>query len=148
MPGGICGFVLLTFFSGLFLQQRSIMCLTISLSLSLSLSLYLSPSLCECEYACVRACVRVCARVCVRVHACVRVSVYVYDKNIVIELKGAIRDFLQSPHGAANCLQHVRSIGPGAIVYCKSRATCRALTYHGRHVCNLVRRDSSAIKVD
>ena len=34
--------------------------------------------------------------------------------------------FLQSPHCAANCLHHVRSSGPGAIV-CKSRATHRAL---------------------
>ena len=34
--------------------------------------------------------------------------------------------FLQSPHCAAICLQHVRSNGPGAIV-CKSRATHRTL---------------------
>ena len=34
--------------------------------------------------------------------------------------------FLQSPHCAANCLQHVSSSGPGTIV-CKSRATHRAL---------------------
>ena len=34
--------------------------------------------------------------------------------------------FLQSPHCAANCLQHARSNGPGAVV-CKSRATHRAL---------------------
>ena len=45
---------------------------------------------------------------------------------IIIAFKGAIRDFLQSPHSAANCFQHVRSSGPGAIV-CKSRATHRAL---------------------
>ena len=45
---------------------------------------------------------------------------------IIIAYKGAIRDFLQSPHSAANCLQHARSSGPGAIVY-KSRATHRAL---------------------
>ena len=45
---------------------------------------------------------------------------------IVIAFKGAIRDFLQSPHYAANSLQHVRSSGLGAIV-CKSRATHRAL---------------------
>ena len=32
---------------------------------------------------------------------------------IIIAFKGAIRDFLQSPHSAANCLQHVRSSGPG-----------------------------------
>ena len=34
--------------------------------------------------------------------------------------------FIQSPHCAANCLQHVRSCGQGAIA-CKSRATHRAL---------------------
>ena len=39
--------------------------------------------------------------------------------------KGVNRDFLQSPHCAANCLQHVRSSGQGAAV-CKSRATHRA----------------------
>ena len=32
--------------------------------------------------------------------------------------------FLQSPYSTANCLQHVRSSGPGAIV-CKSCATQR-----------------------
>ena len=45
---------------------------------------------------------------------------------IIIAFKGAIRDFWQSPHCAANCLQHMRSSGPGAIV-CKSRASHRAL---------------------
>ena len=45
---------------------------------------------------------------------------------IIIAFKGAIRDFLQSPHCAANCLQHARSSGPGAIV-CKSRAAHPAL---------------------
>ena len=45
---------------------------------------------------------------------------------IIIAFKGVIRDFLQSPHSAANCLQHARSSGPGAVV-CKSRATHRAL---------------------
>ena len=56
--------------------------------------------------------------------------------------------FLQSPHSAANCLQHVRSSGPDAIV-CKSRATHRAFITCKCHVtCHLVRRDSSAIKFD
>ena len=32
---------------------------------------------------------------------------------VIIAFKGAIRDFLQSPHSAANCLQHVRSTGQG-----------------------------------
>ena len=45
---------------------------------------------------------------------------------IIIAFKGAIRDFLQSPHSATNRLQRVRSSGPGAIV-CKSRATHRTL---------------------
>ena len=67
---------------------------------------------------------------------------------IIIAFKGAIRDLLQSPHSAANCLQHVRSSGPSAIVY-KSRATHRALISCKCHVtCHLVRRDSSAIKFD
>ena len=67
---------------------------------------------------------------------------------IIIAFKGAIRDFLQSPHSAANRLQHVRSSGPGATV-CKSRETHRALIMCKCHVmCHLVRRDSSAIKFD
>ena len=67
---------------------------------------------------------------------------------IIIALKGAIRDFLQSSHSAANCLQRVRSSGPGAIVW-KSRATHRAVITCKRHVtCHLIRRDSSAIKFD
>ena len=59
---------------------------------------------------------------------------------IIIALHGAIQDvllflllfffffffFLQSPHCPANCLQHVRSSGQGAIV-CKSRSTHPAL---------------------
>ena len=67
---------------------------------------------------------------------------------IIIAFKSAIRDFLQSPHSAANCLnmhaqvaqaqscanraQHIERL---------SRATCR-------FTCHLVRRDSSAIKFD
>ena len=67
---------------------------------------------------------------------------------IIIAFKGAIRDFLQSPHSAVNCLQHVRSSGTGAIV-CKSRATHLALFTCKCYVtCHLVRRDSSAIKFD
>ena len=67
---------------------------------------------------------------------------------IVIAFKCAIRDFLQSPHCAANCLQHVRSSGPGATM-CKSCATHRALiTCKCRVTFHLVRRDSSAIKFD
>ena len=48
------------------------------------------------------------------------------DDKIIIVFKGETRDCLQSPHCAANRLQHVRSSGAGAIV-CKSRATHRAL---------------------
>ena len=64
---------------------------------------------------------------------------------IIIAFKGAIRDFLQSPHSVANCLQHVCSNGPGTTV-CKSHATHRALITCKCHVtCHLVQRDSSAI---
>ena len=64
---------------------------------------------------------------------------------IIIAFKGAIRDFLQSPHSATNCLQYARLSGPGAVVY-KSRATHRMLITCKCHVtCHLVRRDSSAI---
>ena len=67
---------------------------------------------------------------------------------IIIAFQGAIRDFLQSPHSTANCLQHARSSGPGATV-CKSCATHRALITCKCHVaCHLVRRDSSATKFD
>ena len=97
-------------------------------------------------------CVCVCVCVCVSAHAsvcvcvCVCVCVIIIIIIIIIAFKGAIRDFLQSPHSAANCLQHSR--GPGAIV-CKSRATHRTLITCKCHVtCHLVRRDSSAIKFD
>ena len=64
---------------------------------------------------------------------------------IIIAFKGAIRDFIQSPHSVANCLQHVRSSGPGATV-CKSCATHQALITCKSHVtCHVVRRDSLAI---
>ena len=43
-----------------------------------------------------------------------------YNHNDCIE-RHNLR-FLQSPHCATNCLQHIRSSGPGAIV-CKSCAT-------------------------
>ena len=67
---------------------------------------------------------------------------------IIITFKGAIQDFSQSPHSSANCLQHVRSSDPGAIV-CKSCAAHQALITYKCHVtCHLVRRDSSAIKFD
>ena len=45
---------------------------------------------------------------------------------IIIAFKDEIWDFLQSTHCSVNCLQHVRSSGPGAIV-CKSCATHRPL---------------------
>ena len=41
---------------------------------------------------------------------------------MMVALKGAVWDFLQPPHCAVNCLQHVCSSGPSAIV-CKSYAT-------------------------
>ena len=60
--------------------------------------------------------------------------------TIMIALKSANRDFLQSPHCAANCFQRVRSSGH----VCKSRATHRALVTH--NVCHVVRRNSSTIR--
>ena len=51
---------------------------------------------------------------------------------IIILIKGAVQDFMQSPHCAANCLQHVRSSDPGAIMR-KSRATHRTLI-----MCNML----------
>ena len=59
-------------------------------------------------------------------NTCVRRIYKIIIIIIIIAFKGAIRDFLQSPHSAANRLQHARSSGPGAIV-CKSCATHRAL---------------------
>ena len=45
---------------------------------------------------------------------------------IIIALKGAIRDFLQSPHCAANRLQHVRS---------RVQMTCNTSShYHVKYV--------------
>ena len=41
---------------------------------------------------------------------------------IIIAFQGTIQDFWQSLHCSANCLQHIHSSGPGAIV-CKSCAT-------------------------
>ena len=54
-----------------------------------------------------------------------RIVIIIIILIIIIAFKGAIREFLQSPHCAANCLQHVHSCGPGAIA-CTSRATHRA----------------------
>ena len=106
------------------------LCLCLSLSLSQPLSLSISVSVCFC--------------LCLSLPVFVNVIITI----IIIAFKGAIRDFLQSPHSAANSLQHVRSNGPGAIV-CKSRATHLALFTCKCHVtCHLVRRDSSAIKFD
>ena len=81
---------------------------------------------------------------------CANVPTYTHSNIIIIIItfKGAIRDLLQSPHSAANCLQHVRSSDLGAIV-CKSRAAHQALIMCKCHVTyHLVRRDSSAIKFD
>ena len=66
---------------------------------------------------------------------------------IMIALKGAVEEFLRSPHCAANCLQNVSSRGQGAIV-CKLRATHLG-TYHVQHVvCHVIQRHSSAVKFD
>ena len=53
---------------------------------------------------------------------------------IIIALKGAIQDLLQSPHCTANCLQHVRSRGMSATV-CISHAAHRALIKCNTHTC-------------
>ena len=54
------------------------------------------------------------------------IIIIIIIKIKIIAYKGAIRDFLQSPHCAVNRLQRVCSSGPGAIV-CKSCATHQAL---------------------
>ena len=67
------------------------------------------------------------------------------NNNIIIAFKGAIRDFLQSPHRAANRLQHVRSSG-----WAQSCANhvqhIERLSCANRVMCHMVPRDSSAIK--
>ena len=45
---------------------------------------------------------------------------------IILKRRNSRFFFFKSPHRTANCLQHVSSSGPGAIV-CKSRAARRAL---------------------
>ena len=70
------------------------------------------------------------------------------DNIIIVALKGAIQDFLQSPHCTTNRLQHVRS----------SDLTAKSCENHVQHIehlaratcvtCHEVRRDSSAIKFD
>ena len=57
---------------------------------------------------------------------------------LIITLKSAIRDWLQSPDCAANCLHHARVV------------RAQLCANHIQHVvlCHLVRRDSSAIKFD
>ena len=60
---------------------------------------------------------------------CLYVCLYMCANDrvmIMITFKGAIRDFLQSPHCATNCLQHICSSSQGAIV-CKSCARHRAI---------------------
>ena len=62
---------------------------------------------------------------------------------IIMTLKGAIRDFSQSPHYIANPFQHARSSGQGTIVR-KSRANT-SYGYQGQNaVCHSVRRDNPA----
>ena len=54
------------------------------------------------------------------------------NNNIMIAFKGAIREFLQSPHCAANRLQHLRSSGPGRY---RVQITCNTSSvYHVQHV--------------
>ena len=79
---------------------------------------------------------------------CSTITIITTTITTIIALKGAIRDYLQSPHSAANYLQNVRSSGQGAVV-CKSCATHRMLITCKCHVtCHVVLKDSSAIKFD
>ena len=64
-----------------------------------------------------------------------------WDIMIMIALKGVIRDFLQSPHCTANCLQYIRSI-----VSLKSREftfrhTCATDTKTCSHTCPTASQD-------
>ena len=88
--------------------------------MSLSLSACLSLSLSVCLPMLIFSCVCLSAPTVIII-----IIIIIIRIVIIISFKGAIQDFLQSPHSAANCLQHVHSSGPGAIV-CKSRATHRA----------------------
>ena len=116
-------------------------CPCLFLCLFLFLSFSLSPSVCLSQF--MPFCLSVSLSLSVLI-----IIIAIIIIIIVIAFKGAIRDFLQSPHSAANCLQHVPSSGPGATI-CKSRATHWALITRKCHVtCHLVQRDSSAIKFD
>ena len=59
------------------------------------------------------------------------------NNTTILTLRGTIRDFLQSPHCAANYVQDTHSHGRNALV-CKSRAAHQALnmcaTWHERTV--------------
>ena len=69
----------------------------------------------------------------------IRISISIsISIRIRIAFKGAIRDFRQSPHCAANHLLHVRS----RVCTCNTSSA-----YHVQHVAyHLVRKDSSAVK--
>ena len=55
-------------------------------------------------------------------HIIILLFIIIFEIIVIIVFKGAIWDFVQSPHCAANRLQHVRSSGLGVIL-CKSHAT-------------------------
>ena len=71
-----------------------------------------------------------------RCSRCPAVIMSVLHEHIIIKIafKCAIRDFLQSPHSTANCVQQLRSSGRDATM-CKSHATHRALITNRCHVC-------------
>ena len=50
---------------------------------------------------------------------------------IITAFKGAIRDFLQSPHCAANCLQHVLITFNTSSAYHVQHVVLRATWYEG-----------------
>ena len=64
--------------------------------------------------------------------------------KIIISLKGAIPDFVQSLHCASECLQHVHSSGQGAVER-ESRANTSDAYHVQRDVCHVVQMDSSVI---
>ena len=71
------------------------------------------------------------------------VVVVVVMMMMMMTLKGVNREYFRYPHCAANCLQHVYSTSHCAIVYKSCVNTLKA-----HHVCYVVRRNSSAAKLD
>ena len=118
---------------------------------------------CVCVFVCVCVCVCMCVRACVCMCVCVRVHVYacacvntlsgisLYTRLAQLrEERPALSNnnnnriqraqfeiFLQSPHCAAKCLQHVRSSGSGTIL-CKHVQHIERLSRATQVTCHLV----------